>query len=333
MKRLRDRQEQSFSLIDSSQSDTGGLLKTGMLSLFLHMTLIICLASNLGPVVTKTQSIYYVTLRPFSPSGRIPSANPGGSPGSVSTYQPIEPMKPDGSFKESKAEEKLKPERSGRDGIRTDIKKLSENGGQPKAEKASIKSLQEAMEDVRKKVALDEIQQRVARRERAEKRKTDEPSVGIRSAEGQPPVDSSQNQPGSSSKAGSGSGIGTGKGTGSGSGTGGYPIGGVPWGSPQGSSGWSSKLDDYYNVIWAKIKKEWTLPEDLPKGKANIETTIVVVIERNGKIQNSWFEKRSGNALYDQMAMRAIRKAEPLPPIPKEFDDETFEIGIRFHPD
>jgi outer membrane biosynthesis protein TonB len=33
------------------------------------------------------------------------------------------------------------------------------------------------------------------------------------------------------------------------------------------------------------------------------------------------------------MAMRAIKKAEPFPPMPKEFSDETFEIGIRFHPD
>ena len=92
-------------------------------------------------------------------------------------------------------------------------------------------------------------------------------------------------------------------------------------------------MDDYYNMIWAKIKEEWTLPENLPKGKIDLETTIVVIIDREGKVQKSWFEKRSGNALYDQMAMRAIKKAEPFPPIPKEFSDNTFEIGIRFHPD
>jgi hypothetical protein len=33
------------------------------------------------------------------------------------------------------------------------------------------------------------------------------------------------------------------------------------------------------------------------------------------------------------MAMRAIMKAEPFPPIPKEFSDKTFEFGFRFHPD
>jgi hypothetical protein len=33
------------------------------------------------------------------------------------------------------------------------------------------------------------------------------------------------------------------------------------------------------------------------------------------------------------MAMRAIKKAEPLSPIPKEFGENTLEIGIRFLPD
>lgn len=65
----------------------------------------------------------------------------------------------------------------------------------------------------------------------------------------------------------------------------------------------------------------------------DLETTIVVIIERNGKVQKLWFEKKSGNALYDQSAMRAIKKPEPLPPIPKELSEDTFEIGIRFFPD
>ena len=144
-------------------------------------------------------------------------------------------------------------------------------------------------------------------------------------AEGQPPSKSLQRQTGPSagmrtgSEAGSGvgGGVGSGAGPGIGSGTGGYPIGGIPWGSPQGSPGWNSKLDEYYSLIWAKIKEEWTLPENLPKGKTNLETIIVVLIDREGKVQKSWFEKRSGNTLYDQMAMRAIKKAEPLPAIPK----------------
>jgi TonB family protein len=94
-----------------------------------------------------------------------------------------------------------------------------------------------------------------------------------------------------------------------------------------------SKLNEYYSLVWAKIKGTWTIPENLLKEMVDLETIIVLIIERNGKIQNFWFEKKSGNVLYDQSAMRAIKKAEPLPPVPKELGEDTLEIGIRFFPD
>jgi tol-pal system protein YbgF len=96
-----------------------------------------------------------------------------------------------------------------------------------------------------------------------------------------------------------------------------------------------SKLSEYYSMVWAKVKEEWTIPENLlgEKEMVNLETVIVIIIERNGKIQKTWFEKKSGNAVYDQSVMRALMKAEPFPPIPKEFDENTLEIGIRFFPD
>jgi colicin import membrane protein len=94
-----------------------------------------------------------------------------------------------------------------------------------------------------------------------------------------------------------------------------------------------SKLNEYYSMVWAKIKEAWTIPENLLKEKVDLEAIVVIIIERDGKIKKSWFEKKSGNTLYDQMAMRAIKKAEPLPPIPKELSENTLEVGIRFFPD
>jgi outer membrane biosynthesis protein TonB len=51
-----------------------------------------------------------------------------------------------------------------------------------------------------------------------------------------------------------------------------------------------------------------------------------------GKFKNGGL-KKSGNAIYDQTVVRAIKKAEPLPPILKELSENAFEIGIRFLPD
>ena len=98
-------------------------------------------------------------------------------------------------------------------------------------------------------------------------------------------------------------------------------------------SGLESKLKEYYGLIWIKIKERWTIPENLIKEMVDLETIIVLIIERDGKIQKWWFEKKSGNDLYDQSVVRAIKKADPLPPIPKELGENTLEIGIRFYPE
>lgn len=308
MRSLQGGIKQRHLLDNSASINKSGLLKAGIFSLLLHMTLVAILTFGLRPTMTNMElSVYRVTIRPFSPHGNgtpLGSSTPGspGLPGGSPASLPDEKLKPVGNQKGS---EKV--------GKRVE---KSERGEKLEKEKGSRKALQDALEDIRKKAALEEIQKRVARREKLEKG----------------PIEGSPTTHPSKGSAVSGAGTGTGLGTGSGSL--GSPTGGSPWGSPfGGSSVLESKLNDYYNMIEAKIKKEWTLPGDLPKGKTDLETIIVFVIERDGKIQKSWFEKKSGNALYDQSAMRAIKKAEPLPPIPKEFSDNTFEFGIRFHPD
>jgi TonB family protein len=321
MRRLQKRRSHYPSLLNNlAFPEKSRLLKAGIFSLVIHLTLVVAVIIGQRPTIAEMHpSVYRVTIRPFSPKGDgspLGSSTPGGpgSPIPSPVSPPVEKPKTTGNQKKS---EKT-------DGIKSYQKKVEkkvdkkveeiEKGWSLEKRKKSLQSLQEAMEDIHKKAALDEIRKKVALRERTDKGTTGEPST---------------THPSQGSTA-----SGTGTGTGTGSGTVGSPTGGSPWGSPfGGSSALESKLNDYYNMIWAKIKKEWTLPGGLPKGKTDLETIIVVIIERDGKVQKSWFEKRSGNAHYDQMAMRAIKKAEPLPPIPKEFSDDIFEIGIRFYPD
>ncbi len=86
-------------------------------------------------------------------------------------------------------------------------------------------------------------------------------------------------------------------------------------------------------MVLPKNKSGTDHSKDLFKETVDLETMIVVIIERNGKVERLWFEKKSYNALNSQSAMRAIKKAEPLPSIPKELSEEALEIGIRFTPD
>jgi len=92
------------------------------------------------------------------------------------------------------------------------------------------------------------------------------------------------------------------------------------------------KFQIYYSVIWSKIKDSWVLPEKMTSGRKTLEAIIAIRIRKDGEIVKVWTEKPSGNTFFDQSALRAIAKANPLPPVPEGYGEEYFELGIRFFP-
>jgi TonB family protein len=303
------------------------LLKPAVFSLGLHLFLLVLFGFSLSAPSTKaTHGIYRVAIARISPLGTGSGTMPGGSgePKQQEIFEPV--RKPSGiPSTGQKGEKPKKTEPVPKRKEKNSLEGLKPSRKDQRKSEDSSKALEKAIEEIRRQAAIDRIQNRVARRQKE----------GSESG-GRVPAGGS---------GGAGSGIG-GSGAGS-TGTGGSPSGspygspsgspsGSPFGSPFGSSSGSPslldiKLNEYYNTIWTKIKKEWTVPENLSAKKMDWEAVIVLVIDNDGTVQKTWFEKRSGNSLYDQMALRAIKKAEPLPPLPKEWSEKTIEIGIRFH--
>ena len=329
MRRRKEGARRPHPLHHPTSPEKSGMWAAGIFSLLLHITLIILLTVGLKPTMPKMKpSVYRVTLRPFAPHG---DGSPLGSslterPGPAAISPPATPPIQKTIVEKTKGEKtKLvenPTERKTVEGLKSPQKKSEKKVARVEKEdlsekqKESLRNLHEELEDIRRKAALEEIKKKIGRREALEKEQAREASAG--------PL----------SQGATASGSGTGAGSGTGTESAGSPTGGSPWGSSSGGGSASdSRMSDYYEMIWAKIKKEWTLPENLPKGRTTLEATIVIVFDREGKIQKSWFERKSGNTLFDQRAMRAIKKADPLPPIPKEFSDPTLEMGFRFHPD
>ncbi len=118
----------------------------------------------------------------------------------------------------------------------------------------------------------------------------------------------------------------------------GKPGGGNPYGYDNvfaaGGSGRGvpdPDLSAYYNEIWKRIRSLWAIPEGLTS--ASLSTVYSIRIGRNGAIVDIWMESGSGNGAFDDSAFRAIKKADPLPPIPDKYTDTTIDVGIRFHSD
>ncbi|MCG6534970.1 MAG: TonB family protein [Syntrophales bacterium LBB04] len=106
--------------------------------------------------------------------------------------------------------------------------------------------------------------------------------------------------------------------------------------SPPGSSSRTdnaesdAKMNVYYSLIWSRIKGKWTLPQGiLPR--ESIEAIIQAKILKNGTVVDLSFEKRSGNRYFDESAMKAMKKASPLPPLPDSVRENSIDVGIRFH--
>jgi len=92
----------------------------------------------------------------------------------------------------------------------------------------------------------------------------------------------------------------------------------------------SGSAKNYYDHVEQKIKNEWILPGALAQEAKKLKTVIGIVIQRDGTIEDIWIEQSSGNIYYDRAALRAVKKANPLPPLPPEMPDKKLEIGIIF---
>jgi TonB family protein len=107
---------------------------------------------------------------------------------------------------------------------------------------------------------------------------------------------------------------------------------GRPTGSPQGTGALSLNVGDfpfawYLRRIQAKIEETWQAPMSSREGQ---EAVAVFEIMRDGQIRRAAIERSSGDAVYDQAALRAITEANPFPPLPDDFREPPLRIHLGF---
>ncbi len=83
--------------------------------------------------------------------------------------------------------------------------------------------------------------------------------------------------------------------------------------------------NDYYlNLIYMKVYRNW-LP---PVSGRELKATVYFRILKNGEIENTKVEKRSGSLNYDQRALRTILVSAPFPELPQDFSGD--HLGVHF---
>ncbi|MFZ3207532.1 MAG: cell envelope integrity protein TolA [Geobacteraceae bacterium] len=88
-------------------------------------------------------------------------------------------------------------------------------------------------------------------------------------------------------------------------------------------------IRDYYFSMLREINEKWWLNN---KGNfGNVRGAIVeIVVGRNGMIVNKTLVRSSGNPSFDQAIFTTLEKANPLPPLPDNYQLPYFSAPLRF---
>ena len=102
-------------------------------------------------------------------------------------------------------------------------------------------------------------------------------------------------------------------------------------GGPVTGTGDSTRAIDLYNLeLMYRIQQNWAFNRQLAGGNDTMEVRILIKILKSGQIRDIWFETRSGNRLLDESALKAVKKSNPLSPLPRGYD--TYDVGLIFTP-
>lgn len=101
-------------------------------------------------------------------------------------------------------------------------------------------------------------------------------------------------------------------------------------GTPEGSAVNSALIGLYGEKVREVIQREWRLIND--QGLGGLKAVVEVQIRKNGEIVQIQVVKPSGNPMFDDSVLRAVRKAAPLPAVPEVIVQSSTKLILTFKP-
>lgn len=92
----------------------------------------------------------------------------------------------------------------------------------------------------------------------------------------------------------------------------------------------NNPLTLYQMVLKSAIEQNWVFNDLMARMNQNLEVKVFIKILKSGEIRDISYETRSGNQYLDESAKKAIRRASPLPELPKGM--ASYEVVVGFTP-
>lgn len=83
----------------------------------------------------------------------------------------------------------------------------------------------------------------------------------------------------------------------------------------------------YLRIVRQRIWSEWSQSMIYGSGESCV---IGLTVYKDGAVSDVQLEKPSSNSIFNEIAMRAIRHASPMPPLPTEFSPAKQRFRIHF---
>jgi len=90
-------------------------------------------------------------------------------------------------------------------------------------------------------------------------------------------------------------------------------------------------LSAYKARLESHIGRHWKLPV-VQDWNDELIAIVVIRIRRDGAVTTVKFDQSSGNPRFDQYVRKAVDRASPLPPLPREIEQQSEEIVVTFTP-
>jgi TonB family protein len=104
---------------------------------------------------------------------------------------------------------------------------------------------------------------------------------------------------------------------------------GSPTGSALGTSSEASVGDEYATKVFDAVRRNWNAPTLIDEATlAKLSTSIVVRIDGDGTLLDPQLRRPSGNDIYDDSCMQAIKATGKVPPPPPEVAAK-FKRGVN----
>jgi len=87
----------------------------------------------------------------------------------------------------------------------------------------------------------------------------------------------------------------------------------------------------YFDILHDRFFSQWDQPTSVTESNDEFTATVLLRIEKDGRISKATIVKSSGNPVMDESVATALKRVSRVPPLPDPLAKSApFEIKINF---